>query len=221
MQKIRAREAIRREEIKKIRQVLARDFHDEMGNKLAGITVLTSSLDILLTNKSKKVQEVLSSLEYTSKELFTGTKSFIWSMDPESDNLKEIIAYIQHFGVDLLKNSGINFNVEPKIDHLPSTIHLPMGSSRQIYFIFKEAITNALVHSKASNLTLSCRFQETKNAYTVRLSDDGKGLEEKRSFGKGLHNMVARAEKINCQLSYFNNKEGGFIVEFIGTLPIS
>lgn len=192
-----------------------------MGNKLASITVLTSSLDILIKDKSKKLEEVLSDLEYTTKELFTGTKSFIWSMDPESDNLKEIIAYIQHFAVDLLKNSGINFILHPQLDRLSSSIHLPMGSSRQIYFIFKEAITNALVHSGATNITLSYRLQLTKKKYHIKLSDDGKGLEDEENYGKGLHNMVIRAKKINCQLAYLNNQNGGFNVKFVGTLPIS
>jgi len=218
LQKIKAHEAIRKEEISKIRQILARDFHDEMGNKLASITVLTSALDLLIKEKPQQVQEVLDNLENTSKDLFTGTKSFIWSMDPDSDNLKEIIAYIQHFAVDLLKNSGISFSITPKLDELP-TLVLPMGYSRQIYFIFKEAITNAMVHSNAKSILLLTKVIINKNQFEIELSDNGDGLENEETFGKGLHNMTDRANKINSQLSHFNNKKGGFTVKLQGLLP--
>jgi len=79
-----------------------------MGNKLASITVLSSSLDLLIKNKSRDVKEILANLEGTAKELFNGTKSFIWSMDPQSDNLREIITYINHFGTQLYDTSNFN-----------------------------------------------------------------------------------------------------------------
>ena len=56
LKRIKSREKIRIEEIGKIRKLLAQDFHDEMGNKLASITVLSSSLDLLIKNKSRDVQ---------------------------------------------------------------------------------------------------------------------------------------------------------------------
>ncbi len=219
IQKIKAREKIRKEETGKIRKILARDFHDDMGNKLASITVLTSTLDLLIKDKSEQLKDVLQNLESISKDLFSGTKSFIWSMDPQSDNMKEIMTYINHFAMDLLKNSGITFNTNPQMDEMPDKIILPMGSSRQIYFIFKEALTNAMVHSGATNIQLNFRMDKVKNQFQIELSDNGSGLKEKRSFGKGLYNMEERAQRIDCRLTYFNNKNGGFNVQFVGTMP--
>lgn len=220
IQKIKAREKIRKEEISKIRTILARDFHDEMGNKLASITVLSSTLELMIKDKTKQINEALQTLESTAKDLFSGTKSFIWSMDPQSDNLKEIISYINHFAVDLLKSSEITFTLDTPLDDISNEIVLPMGSSRQIYFIFKEALTNAMVHSGATIIQLTCRVNRGKNQFEVELYDNGKGLLNKKSFGKGLFNMKARAKKIKCRLSYYNNKNGGFNVLFVGTIPI-
>jgi signal transduction histidine kinase len=218
IQKIKAREKIRKEEISKIRTILARDFHDEMGNKLASITVLSSTLDLMIKDKTKQINEALQTLESTAKDLFAGTKSFIWSMDPQSDNLKEIISYINHFAVDLLKSSGIRFTIDP-LDEISDEIVLPMGSSRQIYFIFKEALTNAMVHSGATKIHLSCRVYEDKSQFEVELFDNGTGLLNKQSFGKGLFNMKERAKRIKCHLSYNKNKNGGLNVLFTGTIP--
>lgn len=217
MSEIRRREEIRKQEIAKIRKILARDFHDDMGNKLAGITVTTSTLDLLIQDPSPEVKKALQNLEALSKDLFTGTKSFIWSMNPENDSLKEIVAYIQHFAVDALKGTGISFQVLPRVDELDPNINLPMGASRQLYFIMKEAITNAMVHADATELTLT--YQVSNQTYKLSLRDNGKGMTDGNPYGNGLENMKARSHKINAHLSYYNNKDAGFCVEIVGNLP--
>lgn len=185
---------------------------------MASILVLTSALDLLIKDKSSEVENTMQSMEETAKDLFTGTKSFIWSMDPESDSLKEIVAYIQHFAVDLLKNGQIDFVLDPPINESEPVVLLPMGASRQLYFIMKEAITNAMVHSQATKLTLSYIASLDRNHFEMALTDNGIGIEKEREFGKGLHNMKERAKKIDCHLSYFNNQPAGFTVKLEGNL---
>jgi len=219
LKRIKSREKIRIEEIEKIRKLLAQDFHDEMGNKLASITVLSSSLDLLIINKSRDVKEILANLEGTAKELFNGTKSFIWSMDPQSDNLREIITYINHFGTQLYDTSNIKFQLKSPENGSIDNIKLPMGASRQLFFIYKEAMTNTLVHSGARDVVLSCRVNPNNHSFEIELSDDGCGLDINIKPGKGLHNMEERAKKFSYQFTLNNNQNGGLSVIVVGQIP--
>ncbi|MBO9701975.1 MAG: hypothetical protein J7604_17340 [Sporocytophaga sp.] len=72
-------------EVEKMRTNMAQDFHDEMGNKLASISILTQSLDLKLRLELSKssVEEfkMLEIIHQTVLEVYDGTKDFIWSVD--------------------------------------------------------------------------------------------------------------------------------------------
>ena len=213
-------EKIRIKETEELRVTMARDFHDEMGNKLASIIVLVSTLELLLKDKSLEIKKALKRIESDSKSLFSGTKTFIWSIDPKSDSLYEILNYIIHFGSDLYENTQKGFLVKSIPDNSLAGVIMPVGASRQIFFIFKEAMTNSLVHSNGSEIQFSFKVDQAGSTFSVSISDNGMGLDvDQLASPRGLNNMKSRAEKINCRLSLSNNPEGGLNVTLTGRLP--
>lgn len=220
IERVLAMEKIRKDESEALRVTMAQDFHDEMGNKLASIIVMVSTLDLLIKDKTREIKEALTRIEADSKSLFSGTKTFIWSIDPKSDTLYEILNYIIHFGTDLFENTGKQFEVEniPSED-LVSYI-MPVGVSRQIFFIFKEAMTNSLVHSGSGMIRFGFKINKSGSTIEIWLADDGKGITEKElKSSRGLSNMRSRAKKINGRLSLSNNPQGGFIVKLSSAIP--
>ena len=211
-------EKIREEEVTKVRKIMARDFHDNMGNQLASITVFSNLIGIKLKNKSIEIDDLLKNIEKHSKSLYNGTKDFIWSMNPESDNLNEIFTYIKDFGDDFFIRTDIDFYADAKIVD-SSRISLPSGWSRQIVLIFKEAMTNSLKHSKASALYLILKLEN--NSFVISCSDNGRGVEENKiGNGNGYRNMHARASQIDCSLVIKNRiNEQGLEVVLTGELP--
>ncbi len=215
-------EKIRKSETEALRVSMARDFHDEMGNKLASIIVLVSTLELLIKDKTNEIQKALKRIEVDSKSLFSGTKTFIWSIDPKSDSLYEIFNYIIHFGTDLFENTPMDFFVKNQVDDGLAENIMRVGVSRQIFFIFKEAMTNCLVHSKATEINFSFHVDPTSSIFKVTLSDNGLGLDPSLlASPRGLSNMQTRAEKIDCRLSLSNNLEGGLDVTLSGVIPDS
>lgn len=202
---------IRKKEAESLRLMMAQDFHDEMGNKLASIIVLVSTLQILIKEKNSEVQKALLRIETSSKQLFDGTKSFIWSINPNSDEISEIISYINNFGAELFEHTPIVFSVEDGLSNTQKKFRLPVGYSRQLFFILKEAMTNVLVHSKAKNIRLCYDVDGLKNSFGICIEDDGKGVSlEQLNSSRGLNNMKIRAARINYNLSFYHNPEGGF-----------
>ena len=211
---------IRKKESESLRLMMAQDFHDEMGNKLASIIVLVSTLQLLIKDKSKDVQKSLVRIEKSSKQLFDGTKSFIWSINPDSDQIGAILRYVNNFGSELFENTPVDFSVVDEIETIDKELRLTVGYSRQLFFIMKEAMTNALMHSKASKVKLSYSIDKPTNLFCIILEDNGSGVSvEKLKSSRGLHNMKSRATKINYNLTFFHNPGGGFGVRIEGEFP--
>jgi ligand-binding sensor domain-containing protein/signal transduction histidine kinase len=217
LNKILTIEKIRLEEQAKVRKRMARDFHDNMGNQLASITMFTSLISLKLKNRTEEVDQLLKNIEKHSRSLFTGTKDFIWSIDPESDDLDNLFTYIKDFGEEFFENTEISFFSDIQ-GEMKEGISLPSGWSRQLVLIFKEAMTNTLKHAQASEVYFHLQLKE--NSFVLIVEDNGIGIPEKiLSKGNGLRNMKSRAGQIGGEL-IFGSREGssGSSIRFEGQL---
>ena len=136
-------------------------------------------------------------------------------MDPDSDDLNELFTYIRDFGEELFENTRIDF-FSGKDDFTEKP--LPSGWSRQIVLIFKEAMTNALKHSKATEVHFELNLNE--NSFVLRLWDNGEGVPvDYLKKGNGFKNMSSRAVQIGCTLDVLNgNRKYGLAIELKGKL---
>ena len=183
-------------ELRRIRKQIARDFHDEMGNKLAAITLNSNVLKNQLSDVDERIFSTLAKIERNSSSLYQNSRDFIWSIDSKSDNLIEVFTYIKDFAEDLLYTTDISFNVESEG---LTDFTLPPSYSRHIVLLLKEAFTNAYKSSSATRLDLKFRFENKQ--LTILLLDNGVGFDsETTKKGNGLLSMVERAKKIGAQL---------------------
>lgn len=206
-------EKLRAEEQKKIRQNTARDFHDEMGNKLARITVLS---DILKTKlpMNDETQGLAKKIQENAMLLYQGTKDIIWSLNPENDNLYFLLKRISDFGVDLFIDTEMEFEAIP-VDETFRNYFLPLDFARNIIMIYKEVLTNILKHSHCTKVKTKV---ELTDGSTIRLTitDNGKGFNlNSNTKGNGLLNMRQRAGYIGATLAIQSNcGEGTSVVLF-------
>jgi len=198
-----------------LRKKIANDFHDEMGNKLAAITLNSNILSMQLQDEPA-LSNTIKKIEETSKSLYQHSRDFIWSIDSKSDDLREIFSYLRDFGEDFFLSLPVNFLVNSKDFSDQQKVFLPMYSGRHIILIFKEAITNAAKHAQCKNITLSLQVDE--NTFCISLIDDGKGMETELKKGKGLLSIKERAKTIGCELQIETNSSGTKII-LKGKLP--
>jgi len=195
-----------------VRENIAQDFHDDLGNKLASITVLTD----ILSNKniSTDDKKIVSQIQENSDSLYKGTKDFIWSLNSKSDCLEELVTYLSDFGEEFFQKLNINFKIKKEIDQ---NISLPYYWSRHIILVFKEAMTNVAKHSQAKDCEI--RFFCDSNLLKIELFDNGIGFkEEENKFQNGLINMQKRVKKINGKIDVKSTKNGTGII-FFAELP--
>ena len=88
------------------------------------------------------------------------------------------------------------------------TLELTSIQKYQLVLLMKEAINNAVKYSGCTELQLSIKL-DSKNI-TFHVSDNGIGFDvSKPSFGNGLKNMKARANKINGEFQIISENNSG------------
>jgi signal transduction histidine kinase len=195
-----------------VRENIAQDFHDDLGNKLASITVLT---DILSQKEiSKNDKKIVYQIQENSDSLYKGTKDFIWSLNSKSDYLEELVTYLSDFGEEFFQKMNIDFKIKKDIK---ANISLPYYWSRHIILIFKEAMTNVAKHSKANDCEI--RFLCDLKVLKIELLDNGNGFKkEDKKTQNGLINMQKRAKKIKGEIEVESTEKGTEII-FSAELP--
>jgi len=201
-------------ELRNVRENIARDFHDDLGNRLARISIFSE----LLYNGSSKIndeeKELIHQISSDSDSLYKGTKDFIFSLKSDSDFLEEVITYLSDFGEDYFRQFDIDFEVYKDVTQ---DVKLPYYWSKHLIFIFKEAMTNVVKHAECSKVTLTFKYQADK--LIIECKDDGIGFDVKsKKMQGGLLNMSKRAEKINGTFVLRSKSQKGSSVRFMGKL---
>jgi ligand-binding sensor domain-containing protein/signal transduction histidine kinase len=210
--KVMMLERIRAKEQETLRKEIARDFHDEMGNQL---TRIINYISLLKLNGSSNGNgnghthangqtngymnghnDLYTKVEDSAKYLYSGTRDFIWSIDPVNDELSKLFIHIRDFGEKLFEEKGMQFRA---FNDVKESTKLPYGFSREANLIFKEAMTNAFKYSNARNVSLSLR--RTDDGYEMALEDDGVGFSTGDvQKSNGLKNIRERADRIHSIL---------------------
>ncbi len=200
-------ERIRQREQDSLRKEIARDFHDEMGNQL---TRIINYISLMKLNGNGHAKELYNKVEDSAKYLYTGTRDFIWSIDPGNDELSKVFIHIRDFGEKLFEEKQIHFRAFNEVKEM---IRIPYGFSREVNLVIKEAMTNTFNHSQATNVSFTLRQDAT--IYELKLEDDGVGFDTCEVDRNGLKNMQTRAERVDSRLIIDSTPGQGTIVRLL------
>ena len=210
-------ERIRIREQEMLRKEISRDFHDEMGNQLTRIINYVSLLKLNGTNghSDGNHNDLYTKVEDSAKYLYSGTRDFIWAIDPVNDELSKLFIYIRDFGDKLFEEKNMSFRA---FNEVKEYLKLPYGFSREANLIFKEAMTNAFKYSEAKNVTLRLERAE-QGSFQLILEDDGVGFYT-GDIDKlnGLKNIRERADRINSVVRITSTKNQGTKIVLVFTL---
>ena len=197
-------ERIRVREQETLRKEIARDFHDEMGNQLTRIINYVSLLKLNGTTLNGQA-DLYSKVEDSAKYLYTGTRDFIWSIDPGNDELSKLFLHIRDFGEKLFEEKNISFRA---FNEVKEKCKLPYGFSREANLIFKEAMTNAFKYACAKNVSLT--LVRVGDSFEMSFEDDGIGFYTGEiAKSNGLKNIRERADRLRALLRIQSSKNKG------------
>lgn len=203
-------DALRREEQSRVRERTAEDFHDEVGNKLTRINVLTNVLKSKLGASNPDAERLIQQIQDNSHQLYTGTRDILWSLQPSNDNLYEILNHIRDLATELFSDTSISFSLSGNEESYKE-FHMPLDKSRNFIMIWKEALNNCMKYARASRVML--QVQRLDNEVQVRLVDDGQGFDLTTvPLGNGVKNMRSRAQRMDAGLEILSSDKGTQVI---------
>ncbi len=182
--------------VEQVRTRIARDLHDDVGAGLSQISLLSEVIQRRAAHDAA-IAEPLSAIAGTSRELVDTMSDIVWTNNPRFDHLGDLIYRCRRFATESLVPRGIRLHTDfPDND---GDLTLEPETRRQLYLIFKEAITNLARHADCDRAEISLRI--TDGWLQMRIADNGNGFDAEHKFdGNGLRSLRARAEAIGGNL---------------------
>jgi signal transduction histidine kinase len=216
--RLRLNRQIRLDEQQQILERTSEDLHDDLGNKITRITVLTEVLQRKIggtdTEKSKLVRQIRENAE----SLYLSTRDILWTLTPGQDTLFDILEKCRGMGAQLFADTEVDFRVEGITQDMKA-IQVPLSIARNLNMIVKEAFTNILKHARADRAILSAGFTGNRTLLLV-IGDNGVGyIQDGEYSGNGLKNMRKRIDRVGGTINFTNGKDGGFRVSLQIKIP--
>ncbi len=191
------------EERLKTRERIARDLHDDLASTVGSAGLFVESVKRQLPDASQQAKEFLNKTSSLLSEAEEAMSDIVWSVSPRHDTLESLVARIRILTADLCKANRIEYEVHVNGDIAQHKISDDLR--RNIYLIFKEAVTNAARHAQAERIEIRMNLKPAM--IEIEVADNGKGFVPAQSDGAptkrghGMRNMRKRAEEIGAALT--------------------
>ncbi len=194
------------------RQRIAREFHDTLEQELTGLSL---RLDAATTRP----------LEDKARTLIETSRSLVSRIQSEARNLVADLRDTEQPPELISALHEIQLRMPPNAPALKLDLHpippIPGPVSHHLRMIAQEAITNALKHAQATEITL--HLSATADALTLRLTDNGQGFAPAAATtGQpghfGCMGIRERCRKINANVDWQSQPKQGTMVTVL--LPL-
>ena len=155
------------------RRTLARRLHDEVNPQLLLTRNVLKRLEPMVADNTKAVA-LLSSASEMLNDAYAEMRDIIKNTRIEIIDSIGLIAALES-----LVAHYTNISDKPSITlehNMLKKLTLSEASAISLYKIIREAIFNAIKHSKAKQVHVSVQHNKMLNTYSVEVSDDGLGM---------------------------------------------
>jgi len=208
--------AERQREIEQERARVAHDLHDDLGAGLTEVNMLSSLVKSPATSAEEK-ERYLDHLNETALRMVTSLDEIVWAVNPRNDTIASLASYFGAYAQRLLDLAGVSCGLEIAED-LPEH-PLDPKFRQDVFFAFKEAITNVVRHAHATQVWLRIAVRE--RCLLVEVADNGRGfdLSERQPGSDGLANMKDRLTTLGGVCDIVSEAKKGTTVHFSAPLP--
>jgi signal transduction histidine kinase len=180
----------------KERRRLALDLHDDLGQKLSGIALMTKGLELKLGKRRIGETRDASRIHELVQEAISHTRDLahdLAKLDLKENDLPGALSDLATHAKRLFEIS-CRFKSDAAIPPLESNV------ASQLYKIAQEAVTNAIKHGKAKHVGISLANGSDRLVLTIQ--NDGLPFPDlkSQSTGMGLRIMNYRASLIGASL---------------------
>jgi len=190
---------------------IAQDLHDELGSSLTEITMLGVRAQAASTPPEKR-GAYLEQMSDKARQMVTALDEIVWAMNPTHNSIASMVSYFSIYAERFLGLANIALHLDAPID--PDDYAVDSRRRHQLFLAFKEALTNVVRHSHATEVRLNMQIQ--KGQLSVTVSDNGRGWSDGGQTGEmdGVTNMRARLQKLGGKFDISSKTGSGTAVRF-------
>jgi signal transduction histidine kinase len=208
--------AERRREIEQERARVAHDLHDDLGSGLTEVNMLTTLIKSPTTSPEEK-ERYTGELSDLALRMVTSLDEIVWAVNPRNDTIASLASYFGSYAQRLLELASVACGLDIA-DDLPE-YPLDPKFRQELFFAFKEALTNVVRHARATQVWL--RISTADNWLVVQVADNGCGLDPRSRLpgDDGIANMNERLQALDGRCDITSDSQRGTTIEFRAPLP--
>jgi signal transduction histidine kinase len=192
-------------ELERVRTRIATDLHDEIGTNLSLIAMVSEVANQTAQRRDPQVAGWLSLIASTSRETVDAMSDIVWAVNPNRDRLGDLTQRMRRVADEACSAANVALVFITPADD--SDLTLGVDTRRELFLIFKEAMSNIMRHAHCTEMRIELRLED--HALQLRLSDNGRGFEvSSASTGNGLVNMRRRAQQLGGELDISSGATG-------------
>jgi streptogramin lyase/two-component sensor histidine kinase len=202
-----------------MREELAANLHDEVGTLLTKISLMAEVLQqqpgVAVgpePEASAATANLTGRLLRSSRDAIQAMRDVVWSIDSRTDSVQALLDRMQDYLDQTTTDAGLEYTFE--VDPSGQLQSLRPLVRKQLYLVFKEAVTNVLRHARGAT-TVVVRLVREGGGFVLEVTDDGQSALKTGRSGLGLRNMEARAKVLGGALETGPRPDGqpGFRVK--------
>lgn len=182
---------------------IARELHDELGQMLTGVKLKANSLIGQLPKDSPVLQNKANSMCKLIDETMDAMRRTASDLRPVMLDDLGLMAAIEWLTEDFTERTGLNVQLELSQDGVEQTTDLTdilscdddlnAEVATAAFRIVQESLTNIARHAEAANVKITIVCQD--GDILLRVSDDGKGIEEAAEIKRGSFGVIGMRER--------------------------
>ena len=201
---------------------LGQELHDDVGQQITAVALLSELLTKELNDQDNPLAERAQKITQRLNMAVSRTRKLSHGLCPISTDYRDLFGLLSLLAEETAGVQGIicqlNYDSHPE-----SPLYFDYGDAiaeefnLQLYRIAQEAVTNAVKHSKATQIDLM--LCHGKKGDILEIKDNGIGFKQTpdANSGLGMFSMSFRARLAGLQIAFLSNENGGVCVAI--TLP--
>lgn len=194
-----------------VRQRLHRDLHDDVGATLSSVKAYS---EILKDNPDNPV--IAELIKDNSAEMIDRLEVIAWATNPVHDNFLSLKNKMTKYAVPLCYANKVDCSIEAA--GINDELQVPGEIRQHIFLVFKEAVTNTIKYSEATDCNVKMYIQN--RSFVMQVKDNGRGSDGTvRGSGNGWANMKKRAKELNGSVEIQSPQHKGTTIIFSIPFP--
>jgi two-component system, NarL family, sensor histidine kinase UhpB len=185
---------------------IAKELHDDLGSTVSSISLFTQMALNKTDANDEEMIRLLERVNTNATQLAETMADIIWAIYSKNDSFNNLLLRMKDFAFELLK--PLNIQVQFSFPEQLQELSLNLEQRKNVYYIFKEAVNNAVKHSECSAIAIV--FTKHDQLVSLGISDNGKGFDlagVKRN--NGLTNIESRAQELGGTLTITSKIDQG------------